>query len=268
MIRLIALDLDGTFYAGRSLGVPPSAWAAVDKARNLGLRFAVCTGRPIGGHGLAWARRLEPHGPHIFNDGASICDAQGQSLHAHPLPRLAELVGLARRYGLPFDLMGAWGGRYYEEGLMPPELLAHVEITGIEARSARFEEITEPLVRLWFVVSDLGLWKTVRPELTALEEIDLAEYVSPREVIAGAIQKGVSKATGLRWLANYYGLGMDEIAMVGDSHNDLEALRVAGLAIAMGNAAEEVKAVAHHVTAHVREDGFAQAVEYILAQNG
>lgn len=267
MIKLVALDLDGTFYAGRSLGIPTSAWEAVEKGRRYGLKFAVCTGRPQGGYGLEYAKRLEPNGAHVFNDGASVCDATGRSLKAHPLPHLSELVGLARAHAIPFDLMGAEGGRYYEEGLMPPELLAHIEITGVEARSARFEEIGETLVRLWFVVGDLGLWESVKPGLVTLPSIDLAEYISPREVIAGVIRKGISKATGLRWLAQYYGLSLSEIAMIGDSHNDLEAIREAGLGIAMGNAVDEIRAVARHVTGHVREDGFAEAVEYILACN-
>ncbi|MCS7069065.1 MAG: Cof-type HAD-IIB family hydrolase [Meiothermus ruber] len=267
MIKLVALDLDGTFYAGRTLGVPESAWAAIERGREAGLRFAVCTGRPQGGVGLEYARRLQPDGPHVFNDGASICDAWGRSLHAEPLPRLAEIIAIARRHGLPFDLMGADGGRYYESDLMPPELLTHIEITGVEARSAQFEEIRETLVRLWFVVPDLSLWETVKPDLAALSEIDLAEYLSPREVVTGVIRKGVSKASGLRWLAEYYAISMDEIAMIGDSHNDLEAIRDAGLGIAMGNAVDEIIAIADHVTAHVREHGFAQAIEHILLLN-
>ncbi|WP_337868855.1 HAD family hydrolase [Meiothermus sp.] len=268
MVKLVALDLDGTFYAGRNLGVPESAWAAIERGRSAGLKFAVCTGRPQGGHGLQYAQRLQPDGPHVFNDGASICEAWGRSLFAEAVPRLQEVIALARKHALPFDLMGADGGRYYENELMPPELLTHIEMTGVVARSAIFEEIRETLVRLWFVVPDLSLWETVKPDLATLPEIDLAEYISPREVITGVIKKGVSKSSGLRWLAGHYGFALEEIAMIGDSHNDLEAIRDAGLGVAMGNAVDEIKAVADHITGHVRENGFAQAIEYILALNG
>jgi Cof subfamily protein (haloacid dehalogenase superfamily) len=268
MIKLVALDLDGTFYAGKHLGVPESAWAAIQRGREAGLKFAVCTGRPQGGHGLEYARRLQPEGPHVFNDGASICDTWGRPLYAAPLPQLPEIVGIARKFGLPFDLMGAQSGRYYESELMPPELLTHIEVTGVVARSARFEEIRETLVRLWFVVPDLSLWETVKPDLETLPEIDLAEYLSPREAITGVIKKGISKSSGLQWLADHYGLSLEEIAMIGDSHNDLEAIRDAGLGIAMGNAVDEILAVADHVTGHVRDNGFAQAIEYILTLNG
>ncbi|MCL6527796.1 MAG: Cof-type HAD-IIB family hydrolase [Thermaceae bacterium] len=270
MIRLVALDLDGTFYAGRILGVPDSAWAAIERGKREGLRFAVCTGRPQGGFGLEWGRRIEPDGPHVFNDGASICTAEGQPLYAAPLPHLRELVGLARNHGLCFDLNTATGGRYYEPELMPPGILEHVAMVGVEARSRRLEELDlaqEPPVRLWYVVPDLGLWESVRPELTALPGLDLAEYFSPREIIAGVIRQGISKATGLRWLAAYYGLHLSEIAMIGDSDNDVSAIRDAGLGIAMGNAIEPVKAVADHIVGHVREGGFAEAVEYVLEKN-
>lgn len=267
MIRLVALDLDGTFYAGRTLGVPDSAWEAVGKGKKEGLKFAVCTGRPQGGFGLSWARRMEPGGPHVFNDGASVCTSAGQPLNTEPLPHIAELVGIARKNGLPFDLPTEGGGRYYEPGLMPPDLAEHVKLIGVEALSSRLESIPETPVRLWYVVSDYGLWESVRPEIVALPGLDFAEYLSPREVITGVIKKGISKATGLRWLADYYGIGVDEIAMIGDSDNDVLAIRDAGLGIAMGNAIEPVKAVADHIVGHVREGGFAEAIEHVMERN-
>lgn len=270
MIKLVALDLDGTFYAGRTLGVPDSAWAAIERGKRAGLKFAVCTGRPQGGFGLEYAQRLEPGGPHVFNDGASICTAEGRPLLAEPLPNTRALVEIARSNGLSFDLNTSTGGRYYEPELMPPGILEHVAMTGIEACSRRLEEIDpaqEPPVRMWFVVPDYSLWESARPEIAALADLDLAEYLSPREVITGVIKKGISKATGLRWLAEHYGIGVDEIAMIGDSDNDVLAIRDAGLGVAMGNAIEPVKAVADHIVGHVREGGFAEAIEAILERN-
>jgi len=270
VIRLVALDLDGTFYAGRTLGVPESAWVAIEKGKREGLKFAVCTGRPQGGFGLEWARRMEPGGPHVFNDGASICNSEGVPLFAEPLPNLRALVEIARKNGLNFDLNTANGGRYYEPELMPPGILEHVAMVGINAESRHVEEIDpaqEAPVRLWYVVPDLSLWESVKPEVAALPDLDLAEYLSPREVITGVIKKGVSKASGLHWLADYYGITVGEIAMIGDSDNDVLAIRDAGLGVAMGNAIEPVKAVADHIVGHVREGGFAEAIEYVLERN-
>lgn len=267
MIQLVALDLDGTFYAGPRLGVPESAWAAIERGKRAGLRFAVCTGRPQGGYGLEWARRMEPEGVHIFNDGASICDALGWPLHYEPLPNLAQIVELARKHRIPFDVLTESGGRYYEADLIPPGIEEHVAMVGVPARSAVLERLDETVVRSWWVAADPTDWEVAKPDLEAVPDIDLAEYLSPREAIVGIIRKGVSKATGLEWLARHYGLDIGEIAMIGDSDNDLTALRCAGLGIAMGNAVEAVKAVSDHIVGHVRENGFAEAIEHILEYN-
>lgn len=44
-----------------------------------------------------------------------------------------------------------------------------------------------------------------------------------------------------------YGVTMDEVVCIGDSENDIPMLAGAGLGLAVGNAAQSVKAVADHV---------------------
>ncbi|MNW12292.1 Sugar phosphatase YidA [compost metagenome] len=60
------------------------------------------------------------------------------------------------------------------------------------------------------------------------------------------------------------GIRMEEVAACGDSLNDLEMLRAAGLGIAMGNAQEAVKQSADAVTGTNEEDGVAQAIRTYL----
>ena len=47
----------------------------------------------------------------------------------------------------------------------------------------------------------------------------------------------------------------------GDGGNDISMLRHAGIGVAMGNANDNVKAVADYVTTSVDEDGIAHALE-------
>ena len=72
---------------------------------------------------------------------------------------------------------------------------------------------------------------------------------------------GTNKAAGLKFLAGHLGMTMDKVMAVGDSENDIEMLREAGLGIAMGNASAEVKAVADAVTLDNENDGVAVAIE-------
>jgi 3-deoxy-D-manno-octulosonate 8-phosphate phosphatase (KDO 8-P phosphatase) len=61
----------------------------------------------------------------------------------------------------------------------------------------------------------------------------------------------------------------DEVAYVGDDLPDLPLLRRAGLAIAVGDAVEEVKAVAHYTTKALAGHGaIREAVELILRSKG
>jgi hypothetical protein len=58
---------------------------------------------------------------------------------------------------------------------------------------------------------------------------------------------GVDKGTAVEWLAQHYGIGLEDVVAVGDWLNDVPMLRRAGLSFAMAQAPEEVKAAAKHV---------------------
>ena len=64
-------------------------------------------------------------------------------------------------------------------------------------------------------------------------------------------------------------LALDEIAYVGDDVIDLPVMRLCGLAIAVANAREQVKAEAHYVTPHKGGEGAGRdAIEFILEAKG
>jgi 3-deoxy-D-manno-octulosonate 8-phosphate phosphatase (KDO 8-P phosphatase) len=77
------------------------------------------------------------------------------------------------------------------------------------------------------------------------------------------------KMQAVREIAEKAGVGLDEIAYVGDDVIDLPPMRKVGLAIAVANAREQVKAEAHHVTIHAGGQGAGRdAIEFILAAKG
>jgi Cof subfamily protein (haloacid dehalogenase superfamily) len=75
-----------------------------------------------------------------------------------------------------------------------------------------------------------------------------------------------NKGVALASLAELLDVSLAEIAVIGDGANDVAMFERAGLSIAMGNAAQDVRQAADLVTASNGEDGFAAAVErFILA---
>jgi 3-deoxy-D-manno-octulosonate 8-phosphate phosphatase (KDO 8-P phosphatase) len=77
------------------------------------------------------------------------------------------------------------------------------------------------------------------------------------------------KMQAVRDIVAKEGITLDEIAYVGDDVVDLPVMRQCGLAIAVDNAREQVKAAAHYVTPHRGGDGAGRdAIEFILAAKG
>jgi hydroxymethylpyrimidine pyrophosphatase-like HAD family hydrolase len=79
---------------------------------------------------------------------------------------------------------------------------------------------------------------------------------------------GYDKGTFAQAVARRRGIATDAIATIGDMQNDLAMFKTSGVSIAMGNATDDVKASATHVTTSNEDEGFAGAVDIILRING
>lgn len=75
---------------------------------------------------------------------------------------------------------------------------------------------------------------------------------------------GVTKASGLKRVCDHYGLATENVIVFGDSGNDVPAMRIAGYAVAMGNAFPDVKLAADEVTESVHDDGVVLAINRLF----
>jgi hydroxymethylpyrimidine pyrophosphatase-like HAD family hydrolase len=62
-------------------------------------------------------------------------------------------------------------------------------------------------------------------------------------------------------------MSTDAVATIGDMQNDLAMFAKSGMSIAMGNATEDVRKRATHVTTSNEDEGFAGAIDLILKNN-
>lgn len=74
--------------------------------------------------------------------------------------------------------------------------------------------------------------------------------------------RGADKGSALQAMAAHLGIGMDETMAFGDGGNDKSIIKAAGTGVAMGNANDDVKAVADYVTTDVDDDGIAKALRH------
>jgi hydroxymethylpyrimidine pyrophosphatase-like HAD family hydrolase len=95
------------------------------------------------------------------------------------------------------------------------------------------------------------------------------EYAERDLSILDILPAGCSKGAALLRLAESRGVKAEEILAIGDNWNDVSMLEVAGRAVLMGNAPEDLKAVAEErgwvVGRRHDEDGVAEVIEGVLA---
>jgi hydroxymethylpyrimidine pyrophosphatase-like HAD family hydrolase len=57
---------------------------------------------------------------------------------------------------------------------------------------------------------------------------------------------------------------MEETMAVGDSENDYSMINAAGIGVAMGNASDDIKAIADYITTTNEEDGVGEAIKKFI----
>ena len=100
--------------------------------------------------------------------------------------------------------------------------------------------------------------KRLQLHLESIAEISIASS-SPFNLEVTHING--NKGTGLKAMARYFNIPLEDTIAIGDEKNDIPMFNVAGLSIAMGNAEEEVKRYCDIVTLTNDENGVAYAIE-------
>lgn len=261
MIALIGIDVDGTLV-GSSGQVPDVIWQLAAEARAAGIHLALCTGRPAFGVAAQYARHLDDDGWHIFQNGASIVNLATHHSRSTPLPEGAVrgLISHARETGHVLELYGDDDYVVESEGAWARE---HADLLGLPFKPRPYETLAPPLVRAQWLLSPEDAKQVVVPA-----DLEMAESTSPlmRGVqFVGLTRHGVSKGSAMREIAATYRVDMRDVMYVGDSGNDLSALRVVGHPIAMGNANPQVIEAAERTVGHVDEAGLADALRIAIS---
>ena len=99
-------------------------------------------------------------------------------------------------------------------------------------------------------------------DVKALMEDGRAIYVHSDYVEIPA--RGCNKATGIKIVCDHLGADVEQSIAMGDSANDDDMIKFAGIGVAMGNANEYIKSIADYVTSSCSEGGVADAIEALI----
>jgi len=261
LIALIGIDVDGTLV-GSSGQVPDIIWQLATEARAAGIHLALCSGRPAFGLAADYARRLDDDGWHIFQNGASVVNLATHESRSTPLPEgsVRGLISHARETGHVLELYGDDDYAVESEAAWARE---HADLLGLPFKPRPYETLSPPLVRAQWLLAPEDARRVVAPP--GLEMADSSSPLMPGVRFIGLTRQGVSKGSAMREIAAAYRVDMRDVMYVGDSGNDLSALRVVGHPIAMGNADPEVIKAAQRTVGHVDAAGLADALRIAIS---
>jgi Cof subfamily protein (haloacid dehalogenase superfamily) len=262
-VQLVGIDVDGTLV-GASGEVSPRVWEAAERAREKGIRLALCSGRPAFGLALQYARRLDPIGWHAFQNGASIVHLETGKSKSVPLPPAAvkSFIAEARATENVLEL-------YNDTGWVTESTAAwaeaHAKLLGVAFEPRPFESLEGSAVRAQWLLTQAQAQHMLSSTHPGLEVAQSTSPLMPDTQFVGFTHEGVSKASAMRTIAAAYGVEMEDVMYIGDSGNDLPALRVVGHPIAMGNAMPAVIEAAERTVGTDDEGGVAEALEIAIA---
>jgi Cof subfamily protein (haloacid dehalogenase superfamily) len=261
-IALVVSDVDGTLVT-RNKTLTDRAIAAVKRLRDARIGFTITSSRPAVGMRFLIAPLgiTLPVGP--FN-GSSIVDPEMKTIEAHVIPAQTaqRSLDVLNEFGVDIWLFTneQWLTRNPDGEYVPHEKLAIradptivTDFTPYLNSACKIVGASSDAARLQ--ACEAAMQKAIGAQATAVRSQTYYLDVTP---------PGCDKGTFVEAMAKRLGISTDAVATIGDMQNDLAMFRKSGLSVAMGNATDDVKKVATHVTTSNEDEGFAGAIDMIL----
>lgn len=241
MYRIVACDLDETLLQLDDKKVSQINRKVVAKARDLGVKFVLCTGRPHtsvqGTLDELGLKDAEDEYVISFNGGA-ITENKGNRMIYYQGITYEEAVGLfekAKDYDVGIHVytkenlyvwnFDAFGERAFQAGRQ----------TCIERDDTTLDFLKgqEDIVKMLYVNTDEAYLHQIKEDLAYMTGDMDVSFSSNRFIEFN--RKGVNKGEGLRRLAEYLGVDIADTIAIGDNFNDLAMIEAAGLGVGVAN---------------------------------
>ena len=271
-IKILAFDMDGTLLNEKG-ALSEANEASLRRAMERGYHIVIATGRGYSAFPEA-VLNMEGIRFMISSNGAHIVDQQTrETIYSNLLTR--DAVEAAMPWIADPDVMRevffhhqVYADRHCMEdlpryGVLSEKSQHYVRTTRkpVDDAVALIREYADQLENINLLFPDqekrLRYWQ----ELSRIQGLTVVSSMPYNIELGGAT---TSKATALKALAEMLGLSHDNIMSFGDSSNDAQMLSAAQIAVAMGNAVEELKEAADVITLSNSEDGVAYALERLL----
>lgn len=268
MGKIIFSDLDGTLLRSDK-SISEGNRAAIDRAIKEGHSFVVATGRPFeSAKMVSDSLGLNGEGCYIVSyNGGHVYDCYHKKVlfsKQMELQTVRELFALADEAGLYVHT--------YQNGeiltkAVTEEMEWYASRTNLKAcpRADVLEYLTrEPNKAIVIDIHDQSRLERFRIANEAWAKGKCRMLFSCPQYLE-VVPEGISKQTGIHFLAEYLGVDHADTIAVGDETNDIEMIKAAGIGVAVSNANPAAKEAADYVTArNNNEDAIAEVIETFI----
>lgn len=267
-IKLVGLDLDGTLLHDDKAFSQRNRDAIIN-LHNRGVEIVPITGRPYAGVPDVLKEMAEVD--YIISNNGSYIMKNGEIVFNFAMDRdkANEIMDIISGEECMVEIFsGGWG--YIEKQVdayfhtvIPEDTPTGEYIYGSRKTIDSVDELMGSIdgVDEIFVIC---LKDGVREHIIdKIKDVEGIQYWRFADDFIEITKKGTDKGTALKKLCKYLDIDLADTIAFGDAENDLPFLNTAGVAVAMGNAADVVKQRADIVTLVNNEDGVAHILEQI-----
>ncbi|ROR30815.1 hypothetical protein EDD66_102471 [Mobilisporobacter senegalensis] len=273
-IKLIGLDLDGTVFNEKKQ-ISDRTINAISKAIEKGVTVIPATGRPYGGlpneftsiPGVRYA---------LTANGSSIIDLMEKKViysNLIDVKAALDIIDELLTFDAIIDIFIDGTGYSPKSSISCVRDYMHTEEMAdyfIKTRlfydndaKTFIRDMDQPIEKIQLLFKDISKKEKASEILKAHSDFAFTSALTNNIEINSVT---ANKGDGLLGLGTHLGIKREQIMACGDSYNDYEMIKSAGLGIAMGNATKDIKEIADFITLTNEEDGVAYAIEkYILS---
>lgn len=247
--KVFLCDVDGTLIPNKEEGMPSRRVIEVIKQASPYIKIGVATARSYWqiAHILDL---LDLSAPCIITGGAQIIDPKTRKTFVErniSIEDVETVAAIGAGMGITFTVADRDGERPYDRHSIPEHPLdVYTNAIPVEQGDA--------FIRLVSHISTISTHKALAWGTSGNVNVTISHPEA-------------TKNDGVVEVAKLLGISTEEIIGIGEGYNDFPFLMACGLKIAMGNAVEDVKAIADFVAPTVDEDGVAYAIEKFILSN-
>lgn len=252
-VRLVAIDLDGTLL-NDSKKVSDQTVKALACAARRGVKVVIASARPPRSVRHIY-NQLELDTWQINYNGALIWDEPAKRVILHrPMScdLVRRLIGVAREKFsnilISCEILDRWYTDRFDQTyttetgrLFKPDVVAPLD-----------EFLNQPITKL-LLLGETGIIDQLETFLAKASRAVTIVRTDPE--LLQIMDKHVSKAAALQIAADHYQIPLEDVMAIGDAPNDVGIIKIAGIGVAMDNAAEIVKDAADWIAPSNNDHG-------------